>query len=124
MATRSLALTFPLLCTAALAQGTAADYARAAALGEQPRVVRFAPRLHWLPADQPNGGGVWWAAGRGDERRFVVVDATGARREVATAPAGDAEANEPLQPIGAGARSRNGGDETSITLANHLDRAL
>src|SRR5262245_29475726 len=111
MATRSIALTFPLLCAAALAQGTAADYARAAALGELPRVVRFAPKLRWLP----NGGGVWWAAGRGDERRYVVVDATGARREVATAPAGEADTNEVLQPIGTAARSRNGGDETTIT---------
>jgi len=115
-----LLIPLPLLAATAEAQGTRADYERAARLTESRQLVeRFAPTLHWLA----EGKGVWWRVGRGDAREYVIVDAsTGARRTATAPPEGGGD--DRLRPVGDGARSRDGGDETEITLQNTFDRAL
>ncbi len=110
-----------------LAQGTAADYERAARLGELGnRVVRFRPTFHWLPA----GAGVWFErkeAGGGTS--YVLVDA--ATGKVRTAPSAQelglaAAAGEParLAPRTRWRASTRTGEAVSITLRNDFDQRV
>ena len=73
--TRRLCLALALLCLAApaRAQGTRADYERAASLPERVRgkVLNAAVRPEWL-----NPGAFWYRTnGAGGERRYWLVDA-------------------------------------------------
>jgi dipeptidyl aminopeptidase/acylaminoacyl peptidase len=106
----------------AQAQGTRADYDRAAALpGIFEKHRPFNPRVQWLP-----DGSVWFETTDPGGKRVVVVAADGTRREGATvealgitpAPPPDLEPRRRLRP------SRGGGAETEIVLVNRHDRPI
>ncbi|MGE3172192.1 MAG: prolyl oligopeptidase family serine peptidase [Planctomycetota bacterium] len=106
------------------AQGTAADYERAARLAQQWRdgLVRFPARVHWL-----NGGAaLWFDTGAPGDGRCVRVDvATGARTTAPSAAELGVDAHAAaLPPRRSTLRSRDGGAETAIRFENGFDREL
>ena len=112
----AVALLVALAAVPAAGQGTRADYERAARLGENARLVkRFAPGWRWLA----DGRGV----GFKDGEEFVAVDAaTGARRTAKTAA--ELGFDDSITPMSRRTRSRDGGDETTITFENRFDRVV
>ena len=107
------------------AQGTRADYERAAGLRARWRgkLQSFRPSLRWLP----NDAGVWWRDRRAPkDARYVLVDTkTGARRTAASRkglglPGGEAT----LAPQATWSRSARTGGRTSIHFENRLDRTV
>ena len=118
-------ISFALLAAALHAQGTAADYERAAKLRElDAKVVAFKPTLHWLP----KGAGVWFERGKaGGGSECVRVDATsGAWRIGANATELGCEPGEPvrLEPLRRWRGSRRSDEATTIVLRNTFDRAV
>ncbi len=109
--------TFTLLAvaSAAFAQGSDADYQRAAELRsilERP-VYRSQVEPHWNP-----GGTSFWYANQlaGGRREFVSVDAlTGVRAVLSTPPPG---VDALLQRMAKRRPSRNGGAKSAVTLRN------
>lgn len=101
--TRWMAALLGLLCltsTGLLAQGTAADYARAAALWETYRgKLQRMPEVHWLPS----GDGVWWRSN--GEAEIVRVQGDGVVRSRGPLPEQPAEeAGEPGEARGSRGR--------------------
>jgi len=104
------------------AQGTAADYARAAALPDTfARYKSFRPVIRWLP-----DGGIAFEADGPNGTVHVTVSAAGVRREAATPEALGIAPLEPirLEPRRGATRSHPGGVETEITLVNRTDRPI
>jgi dienelactone hydrolase len=114
---KPLSLTSALLAvaSAALAQGSKADYQRASELRnilERP-VYRAHVEPHW----NADGTSFWYANQLAEGRReFVSVDAlTGVRAVLSTPPPG---ADAPLPRLAKGHPSRNGGPKSAVTLRN------
>ena len=124
-ATLILGLSLALLTPHAFAQGSAEDYARAAALGERYRgkVVRFRPDVQWLE----NGQGLWWAerTGKG-EVRYVRIDLPAGKRREGTDPEklGLKATELRLEPLERWSASRGGGEPTTIEFYNQFDRPV
>jgi dipeptidyl-peptidase 4 len=99
------------------AQGTAADYERAAKLSERfsGKVFRDRVEAHWLPGNTS----FWYQVRTGpNTREFVSVNAvTGERRVISKAPT-NAEPLRSLTPQDVPRRSSRTGDETSLTFIN------
>ncbi|MEC8253020.1 MAG: prolyl oligopeptidase family serine peptidase [Planctomycetota bacterium] len=112
-----------LLAGAASAQGSAADYRRAA---ELPRKwsganKRFDPQVRWLE----RGGVLWFAEGRGPSRRYVLVAEDGAVRRAATADElGVNDAPKRLEAKPGWGRSARGGRRAEVTFVNRLERTV
>ncbi|MGC6486349.1 MAG: hypothetical protein ACON4Z_01775, partial [Planctomycetota bacterium] len=97
-----------LFAAAAVAQGTAADYRRAAELLPKwsRAAKRFDPQVRWLD----EGGVLWFEQGRGAARRCVLVAADGSVRRAATpAELGLRDEPQQLEPLARWGRSRRGG---------------
>ena len=105
----------------AFAQGTKADYERAAALAKRTenKVFRTKIEPHWLPG----GDAFWYRVQTGpDAREIVYVDAAKGTRTVLTdlakipggRPAGGGRVEDTLKPR----PSKTGGAETTLTFVN------
>ncbi len=118
---RLLASLLPLVPLAA--QGTRADYERAARLArEWPAAQRpFRPEVQWLDG----GRELWFRAGREAGAVYVRVDATGAARSAATLrELGIAESPVPLQPQRRHGPSADSSHPTKITFENRFERPV
>ncbi len=112
-----------LLLGALAAQGTPADYARAAGLAERWRgkLREFHLDLHWLP----DGGG-WFVLARADGgESYVRIAPDGSLRNAATAAELGLDAGphrlapQTRSPRARRLRSRDGGGATTVTFENH-----
>ncbi len=111
---------FSLSVAPASAQGTKADYDRAAGLRARwtGKLEVFRPKIGWLP----DGAGVWWSL---DGGKFVRVDSrTGERRFGTKAELGLATEPVSLEPKESWSASPSSGEETSITFENRLKRRV
>lgn len=119
-----LALVCSCVAHALLAQGTAADYARAKNLPERWRELgrSQAPSWQWGTGEPL----LWWRqSGRGAAARFCVVAADGTvRRGVEAAGLPRAAAPERLAPGRGGSRSGGSDVDTLITFENRLNRVV
>jgi dipeptidyl aminopeptidase/acylaminoacyl peptidase len=76
--------------------------------------------VEWLDG----GAAVWFQLGPPDRPTYVRVDCATGERHESQDEASLPDGHDLLQPQRGDIRSRNGGVETSITFANHLDREL
>jgi len=125
MRARSLPAALVVLVSSPLvAQGTSADYQRAAALGQrwQSKIVEFPRSIRWLDG----GEALWFVLGHGEQRHYVRVKcSTGERTTGPSAEERGIDASETaLEPLSAWTRSRRGGAETRIRLENTFESAL
>lgn len=108
---------------AAAAQGTAADYRRAAELPREWSRAgqRFDPQVRWLAA----GGVLWFEEGRGAARRCVLVAADGTVRRAATAAElGVKDEPKQLKPRSGWGRSERGRRRAEVTFENRMEQAV
>ncbi len=101
------------------AQGSRADYERAAKLSQRfsGKVFRDRVEAHWLPGNTS----FWYQVKTGpDTREFVQVNAISGERKVIPKALASAEPLRAISPDEAPTRSRRTGDETSLTFINRL----
>lgn len=105
------------------AQGSSADYRRADdLLRKWSRAARrFDPSVHWLPGD----GVLWYEQGKGNERRFVRVDADGTvQRARKAGELGIRDEVRTLQPKADWAASAGSDRAATVTFENRLRRKI
>jgi dipeptidyl aminopeptidase/acylaminoacyl peptidase len=106
--------------SAALAQGTRADYDRMASLDRRSRDTVFHANVtpHWAP----DGNSFWYTTdGPKGEHQAWVVDAVSGTRRAATEAERKGFASSSLPNLGQTHRSASGGGETTLTVVNHTD---